>query len=616
MTTMRLRWLGGLVAIIAMSSYSAGQRTTIFQEDFESIPLGPNQEEGLAGDEVWSATGPAGWTIDNDVPGQDNDAGNNGVREWIGWTFADYEWWVAAAGDQRRSEFFSAEGTIMVADPDEWDDAAHPGNGKFEPDAPTPNVYSPTPPDGWTVDRSQVPAGGVTEFRGWNFLDPIWWNDVAGQGRDQITLFGTPGNVIAVADGDEWDDKDHDPGHMISFLTTPSIPANGDTLSFETSWLPDACCGVNQTATITAAFDGGDPVEVLRWESDVESDFFEPDLNPGLQDVDVDVPEGASEVVFSFGYEGGNNWWWAVDNIEYGDFLEDFEGVELGDNVDEGRSDPNAEPEGWYDTYITTPEFSINGADEGSVVLQFDSSWRPEFDDNYHQSAEILVSFDGGEPEQILRWVSDPADDDYHDDNSTDESIELEIDNPAGAKSMAITFGMFDAGNDWWWAVDNISVTASGDIIPLPTNSCDFDNDGMLDVDDIDLLIGEMRAGTNNASFDVNNDGTVDGGDLAELVEGADKLNSYIGDSNLDGEFNSSDFVTVFTAAKYETGEAASWGQGDWNGDGLFNSSDFVSAFTSGGYEKGPRPAAVPEPSGLALLVFSVAAVVAKSRKR
>jgi hypothetical protein len=24
---------------------------------------------------------------------------------------------------------------------------------------------------------------------------------------------------------------------------------------------------------------------------------------------------------------------------------------------------------------------------------------------------------------------------------------------------MVLKFGMFDAGNDWWWAIDNIKVT-------------------------------------------------------------------------------------------------------------------------------------------------------------
>ena len=62
-----------------------------------------------------------------------------------------------------------------------------------------------------------------------------------------------------------------------------------------------------------------------------------------------------------------------------------------------------------------------------------------------------------------------------------------------------------------------------------------------------------------------------------------------MGDSNLDGEFNSSDFVFVFTAGKYETGEAATWGEGDWDGNQLFESTDFVAAFSAGGYEVGPR---------------------------
>ena len=615
MKKMWFRWAGSTIASLGLGVGCFGQ-TVIFQEDFEGIPLGPNVEEGAVDEslEVWSPIGPSGWTIQNDVPGQDNDGSNNGVREWIGWTFADVEWWADVAGDQRRTEWLGGEGTVMVADPDEWDDAPHPGDGKFEPDAPTSNVYSPNPPEGWSVDRSQVPDGGVTEFRGWNFIDPIWWNDVAGQGRDQIFLFVNTGNVIAVADGDEWDDKPNDGGAMISFLETPSVPATADTLFFETSWLPDACCGVNQTATITATFDGGDPVEILRWESDENSDFFEPDLNPDSVEVPVSVPDGASEVVFSFGYEGGNNWWWAIDNIEYGSLEEDFEGIELGDNVDEGRSDPDAEPEGWYDTYITTPEFSVDGADAGSVVIDFNSSWRPEFDDNYHQSAELLVSFDGGEPQQILLWESDPSSPNYKDDASTDEEISLEVDNPDGAKTMQITFGMFDAGNDWWWAIDNISVTASGDIIPLSTNDCDFDNDGSLGVGDVDLLIAAMKSGSNDATFDITNDGNVDQADLAAFVEGSDKLNSYIGDSNLDGEFNSSDFVTVFAAGKYESGQEASWAEGDWSGDGVFDSSDFVAAFSSGGYEQGPRVAAVPEPSSLALTMLSLLGIAFKRR--
>ena len=45
----------------------------------------------------------------------------------------------------------------------------------------------------------------------------------------------------------------------------------------------------------------------------------------------------------------------------------------------------------------------------------------------------------------------------FHDHN-TNESVVVSLPDPAGAKSMVITFGYFDAGNDWWWAIDNLKV--------------------------------------------------------------------------------------------------------------------------------------------------------------
>jgi hypothetical protein len=58
------------------------------------------------------------------------------------------------------------------------------------------------------------------------------------------------------------------------------------------------------------------------------------------------------------------------------------------------------------------------------------------------------------------------------------------------------------------------------------------------------------------------------------------------GDSNLDGVFNSSDFVQIFTRGKYESpaAERASWADGDWNGDGKFDTRDLVFAFQHGSY--------------------------------
>lgn len=62
--------------------------------------------------------------------------------------------------------------------------------------------------------------------------------------------------------------------------------------------------------------------------------------------------------------------------------------------------------------------------------------------------------------------------------------------------------------------------------------------------------------------------------------------NFPIGDSNLDGHFDSSDLVLVSAAGKYNTGQAATWAQGDWNRDGYFDDDDYDFADEYGYYEQ------------------------------
>ncbi len=148
---------------------------------------------------------------------------------------------------------------------------------------------------------------------------------------------------------------------------------------------------------------------------------------------------------------------------------------------------------------------------------------------------------------------------------------------------------------------------------------CDFDGDGVLGEGDINVLSAEIRAGTNDLTFDVNGDGQVNVDDLNVFVTGEEKLHTWIGDANLDGEFNSSDLVAVFTAGKAETGDPAIWSEGDWNASGMFDSGDLVAAFVDGGYEQGPRPAlaAVPEPTaiGMTTIIFALAAMSSTRRR-
>ena len=130
----------------------------------------------------------------------------------------------------------------------------------------------------------------------------------------------------------------------------------------------------------------------------------------------------------------------------------------------------------------------------------------------------------------------------------------------------------------------------------------------------LDALADGMLA--NDLAFDLNADGGTDYEDRKIWVK--ELKRTWIGDSNLDGQFNSSDFVLVFQEGKFETGETAGWTQGDWNGDKVFDSGDFVAAFTDGGFERGVVPAvnAVPEPSSAVLIIIATSLLGSRIRRR
>ena len=141
----------------------------------------------------------------------------------------------------------------------------------------------------------------------------------------------------------------------------------------------------------------------------------------------------------------------------------------------------------------------------------------------------------------------------------------------------------------------------------------DFNGNGLLDIDDIETLAVEIRSGQNRATFDLDDNGSVNEDDRVIWVHVF--RHTWFGDADLNGDFNSNDFVQVFQAGKYETGAEAGWSEGDWNGDGVFDSADFITAFQDGGYEQEPRTdaAAVPEPGSWVLLLLGLAAVVRRS---
>ncbi len=146
----------------------------------------------------------------------------------------------------------------------------------------------------------------------------------------------------------------------------------------------------------------------------------------------------------------------------------------------------------------------------------------------------------------------------------------------------------------------------------------DFDADGDLDNADIESLSAAVRGNSTDAKFDVSGDGKVNGDDRTRWVETLKK--TWFGDADLNGQFNTADFILVFQKGEYEdtTAGNSDWSDGDWNGDADFNTSDFILAFQGGGYEAGPRAAvsAVPEPATSSLVMLAGLALLGRRRTR
>ena len=177
-------------------------------------------------------------------------------------------------------------------------------------------------------------------------------------------------------------------------------------------------------------------------------------------------------------------------------------------------------------------------------------------------------------------------------------------------------------GGDWgerkYWlnACDYSNFGMSIELTAAVTSG-DYNSDGVVNAADINLQAEAIAdAAPDLATYDENSDGVVDIADRKILV--GDHLNTWMGDADLSGQFDTTDLVVVFAVGKYETDALAGWEEGDWDGDGSFLSGDLVTAFVDGGYEIGPQAAVatVPEPSGIVLAVISLIGLLEIRRRR
>ena len=243
-------------------------------------------------------------------------------------TYDDSQDGTKSATNSFRVPIFYEDFDLLTLGP-----SADPAIGG-EPNTGT-NVWTQTPPEGWTIDNSQMPPqsnppSGRPEWEGWAFANWEWvYTQVDSQDRE---LFTKARGTVATADPDEWDDHGNpkvNRGYMNTFLVTeaielPNLPANAAFLQFDSSWRdeafddpgPDGVASNNQTATVTMSVNGSDPVEILRWDSDSTSTTFHNDNPNETVAIPLNLPAGTASIVLTFGLtNAANDWWWAIDNI-------------------------------------------------------------------------------------------------------------------------------------------------------------------------------------------------------------------------------------------------------------------------------------------------------------
>ena len=129
-------------------------------------------------------------------------------------------------------------------------------------------------------------------------------------------------------------------------------------------------------------------------------------------------------------------------------------------------------------------------------------------------------------------------------------------------------------------------------------------------ITDVDSLVGEIIAGTNNPDFDVTNDGNVDNSDLSQWLSDAAQANGFaepylLGDSDLDGSVNAADLNSVGLSWQQSPN---SWSGADFTADGIVNAADLnVLGLNWQSTIAVAAASAVPEPTGL-LIGFLLAA--------
>ena len=141
-----------------------------------------------------------------------------------------------------------------------------------------------------------------------------------------------------------------------------------------------------------------------------------------------------------------------------------------------------------------------------------------------------------------------------------------------------------------------------------PPNDCDFDESDVCDIDDLNAL--QNALGSNDATYDLDDSGTVDAADTNSWLTIAGNKNIERpyphGDADLDGDVDAADLNAL--GGNWQRTDGPGWDGGDFTGDGNANAADLnvLGNNWQVGVAAAPLSATVPEPGGLWLIALGL----------
>lgn len=111
----------------------------------------------------------------------------------------------------------------------------------------------------------------------------------------------------------------------------------------------------------------------------------------------------------------------------------------------------NPSARGAFDSTLVSPAVHVPSG-TSNLYLVFDSHYRQEAP----QKVLLTATFDTGASVDLLRYSSDDSGNDNAGTDAENQEIRREIAVPAGATTVTLRFRVYDARNNWYWAIDHI----------------------------------------------------------------------------------------------------------------------------------------------------------------